>query len=52
MEGFTIDSLVVCVPMLHMNGSISNSEYVKYLLDETGTYVPKLIRRNNANTEV
>jgi len=32
------------VPILAKAGLISNEEYGKYMLDETGTYFPKLIK--------
>jgi hypothetical protein len=32
------------VPYLASTGQISNYEYSKYLLDETGTYMPKPIK--------
>ena len=30
------------IPILHKQGKISEREYLKYLLDETGDYFPKL----------
>lgn len=36
-------SIDVAVQALARNGQISNDEYIKYMLDETGTYMPKTI---------
>jgi len=36
-------SIDIVVHYLARHGQISNDEYIKYMLDETGTYMPKTI---------
>ena len=43
-HSFRMASARICVPMLEETNQLAEGEYEKWLLDETGTYTPKLIK--------